>query len=319
MAQVPDFLKQRQADWAELEHICRIAVRVNNRPTAEMVCRLSELYRAACADLALAEAQQLSPEVLDYLHRLVGQAHNVLYRHPQSLPRQWLRTLFIDVPTTAVRDKMIWLSFAVFWGLFLLTGFFSRQSEGFAGAVVGRETLDGIEQMYSGSFSEEYPTIMAVGFYIVHNVGIALQCFASGALFVLPGLFVLVFNAIFLGTIFGHMSQTAQADTFFEFVTGHGPFELTGICLAAGCGMRLGFSLLETGDLTRLASFRRAARQVAPVLLMACIFFVLAAVIEGLISPSGASLETKQWVATVSTVALLAYFSTGLLAKPNHG
>jgi len=319
MAQVPDFLKQRQADWAELEHICRIAVRVNNRPTAEMVCRLSELYRAACADLALAEAQQLSPEVLDYLHRLVGQAHNVLYRHPQSLPRQWLRTLFIDVPTTAVRDKMIWLSFAVFWGLFLLTGFFSRQSEGFAEAVVGRETLDGIEQMYSGSFSEEYPTIMAVGFYIVHNVGIALQCFASGALFVLPGLFVLVFNAIFLGTIFGHMSQTAQADTFFEFVTGHGPFELTGICLAAGCGMRLGFSLLETGDLTRLASFRRAARQVAPVLLMACIFFVLAAVIEGLISPSGASLETKQWVATVSTVALLAYFSTGLLAKPNHG
>jgi uncharacterized membrane protein SpoIIM required for sporulation len=83
--------------------------------------------------------------------------------------------------------------------------------------------------------------------------------------------------------------------------------------------MRLGFSLLETGDLTRLASFRRAARQVAPVLLMACIFFVLAAVIEGLVSPSGASLETKEWIATVSTVALLVYFSTGLLAKPNHG
>jgi uncharacterized membrane protein SpoIIM required for sporulation len=319
MAQVPDFLKQRQADWAELEHICRIAVRVNHRPSAEMVCRLSELYRAACADLALAEAQQLSPQVLDYLHRMVGQAHNVLYRHPQSLPRQWLRTLFIDVPATAVREKMIWLSFAVFWGLFFLTGFLSRQSEGFAEAVVGRDTLDGIEQMYSRSFSDESPTIVAVGFYIMHNVGIALQCFASGALFVLPGLFVLVFNAIFLGTIFGHMSQTAQADTFFEFVTGHGPFELTGICLAAGCGMRLGFSLLETGDLTRLASFRRAARQVAPVLLMACIFFVLAAVIEGLVSPSGASLETKEWIATVSTVALLVYFSTGLLAKPNHG
>jgi len=319
MTQVPDFLKQRQADWEELEHICRMVNLLNNRPTAETVCRLSELYRAACADLALAEAQQLSPEVLDYLHRLVGQAHNVLYRHPQSLPRQWLRTIFVDVPAYAVRDKMIWLAFGVFWGLFLLTGFLARQSETFAEAVVGRETLDAIEEMYSRAFSDEFPTIVAVGFYILNNVGIALQCFASGALFILPGLFILVFNAIFLGTIFGHMSQAAQADTFFEFVTGHGPFELTGICLAAGCGMRLGFSLLETGDLTRLASLRKASRQVAPVLLVACLFFVLAAVIEGLISPSGTPLEVKQGIALVSAATLLVYFSTGFLAKPGHG
>lgn len=319
MAQVPDFLKQRISAWQELEQICHLAARVNSRPTAEMVCRLSELYRAACADLALAEAQQLSPEVLDYLHRLVGQAHNVLYRYPQSLPRQWLRTIFIDVPVIAVRDKMIWLSFAVFWGLFLLTGFLARQSEGFAEAIVGQGTLDAVEQMYSGPFSDEYPTITAVAFYIMHNVGIALQCFATGALFVLPGLFVLVLNGVFLGTIFGHMSQTGQAEHFFEFVTGHGPFELTGICLAAGCGMRLGFSLLETGELTRLASFRRATRQVAPVLLVACMFFVLAAVIEGLVSPSAAPLEIKAWIAMVSTVALVAYFATGIFAKPNYG
>ncbi|MGQ9760986.1 MAG: stage II sporulation protein M [Thermogutta sp.] len=319
MAQVPDFLKQRMADWQELERICHVAARLTNRPTAEMVCRLSELYRAACADLALAEAQQSSPEVLDYLHRLVGQAHNVLYRHPQSLPRQWLRTIFIDVPATAVRDKMIWLSFAVFWGLFLLTGTLARQSESFAEAVVGQDTLDAIEQMYSRSLSDEYPTIVAVGFYIMHNVGIALECFATGALFVLPGLFVLVFNAVFLGTICGHMSQTGQAENFFQFVTGHGPFELTGICLAAGCGMRLGFSLLETGNLTRLASFRRAARQVAPVLLVACLFFVLAAVIEGLVSPSATPLEIKQWIAMVSAGALIAYFATGIFVKPNHG
>jgi len=319
MIQVPDFLKQRQADWEELEHICRMLSAAYNRPTAEVVCRLSELYRAACADLALAEAQQLSPEILDYLHRLVGQAHNVLYRHPRSLPREWLRTIFLDVPAYAIRDKMIWLAFGVFWGLFLLTGFLARQSETFAEAVVGREMLDRMEAMYSQTFSDEYTTIVAVGFYILNNVGLALECFASGALCILPGLFILVYNAVFLGTIFGHMSQAAEAETFFEFVTGHGPFELTGICLAAGCGMRVGFSLLETGDLTRLASLRKASRQVAPVLLVACLFFVLAAVIEGLISPSGTPLEVKQHIAIVSTVTLLVYFSTGFLTKPSHG
>ncbi len=319
MAQVPDFLKQRQADWQELEQICSIANRVTHRPTAEMVCRLSELYRAACADLALAEAQQLSPEVIDYLHRLVGQAHNLLYRHPQGLPRQWLRAIFIEVPAYAVREKMIWLAFGVFWGLFLLTGFLARQSETFAEAVVGQELLDAIEDMYSRSFSDEYPTLVAVGFYIMHNIGIALQCFASGMLFVLPGLFILVFNAVTLGTVFGHMSVAAQADTFFEFVTGHGPFELTGICLAAGCGMRLGFSLLEAGELTRLASLRFAARQVAPVLFVACCFFVLAAIIEGLVSPSATPVKIKEWIATLSTLVLVIYFSTGFLTRPNHG
>lgn len=313
-----EFVRQRKSDWEELDRLCHILGR--RRPTAEMVCRLSELYRAVCSDLACAESQQLAPELLDLLHRLVGHAHHVLYRHPQSLPREWLRTLFVLVPARVVRDKAFWLSFAVFWGLFFATLILARQSEAFAVAVVGEDTLAMMDEMYSSvSFSEEMASPFKVGFYIYNNMTVALECFALGILFVLPGLTILVFNAVFLGTIFGHMTVAAQADTFFQFVTGHGPFELTAICLSAGCGMRLGFALLQPGELTRLASLRRATRQVAPILVMCGAFVVIAAVIEGTISPSAASYETKRLVAGVSLAAILAYFATGVITRETDG
>ena len=48
-------------------------------------------------------------------------------------------------------------------------------------------------------------------------------------------------------------------DHFFEFVTAHGPFELTAIALAAGAGLRLGVGLFATAGLTRLDSVRENA------------------------------------------------------------
>ena len=51
---------------------------------------------------------------------------------------------------------------------------------------------------------------------------------------------------IVLGAAFGHMGTVEQRDNFFQFVTAHGPFELTAIVLSAAAGMRLGFSLVDT-------------------------------------------------------------------------
>ena len=46
-------------------------------------------------------------------------------------------------------------------------------------------------------------------------------------------------------------------DNFFEFVTAHGPFELTAIALAAAAGLRLGIGVFHTAGLTRRDSFVR--------------------------------------------------------------
>ncbi len=56
--------------------------------------RFSALYRAACADLALADAYQLPAETVRYLHQLVGRAHKQLYRSRSFNMSTWLTQLF---------------------------------------------------------------------------------------------------------------------------------------------------------------------------------------------------------------------------------
>ena len=96
---VSELLEQRRENWSELEQLC--AQMENQRKKgirAATVSRFASLYRAACADLALADAYQLPPNTVHYLHRLVARAHNQLYRNRTFDYASWWTTLFEDVP-----------------------------------------------------------------------------------------------------------------------------------------------------------------------------------------------------------------------------
>jgi uncharacterized membrane protein SpoIIM required for sporulation len=147
-----------------------------------------------------------------------------------------------------------------------------------------------------------------VGFYINHNISIGLQCFAMGILLGIGGLFATMFNAIFLGAVFGHMTASPNAENFFHFVTAHAPFELTAIVLSAAAGMRLGFSLVDTGGLNRRESLLLAGRRSMPTMGAAMLLFFLAALLEGFLSPSPAPYELKAAAFSVSVLLLLIYF-----------
>ncbi|RMF96839.1 MAG: stage II sporulation protein M [Planctomycetota bacterium] len=311
-----DLLASRKADWKRLEQLCDTLSTRSGRD-ARRVLEFSQLYRAACADLALAEAYQLPQETVEHLHRLVGKAHNVLYRKRSALFRRWFTVLFRETPPRLLFDGVFWVVFVLFWSTFLGSMYLAYRDTAFAEAVAGAEALSEIEAMYSEKPADwDYSQIHRAGFYIQHNIGIALNCFALGLLMMVPGALLLLSNSILLGTLFGHMSSTQFSGNFFEFVTAHGPFELTGIVLAAACGIRLGYAIVSPGKWTRRAALYHAMQNVAPKLVVAVAFFVFAAFIEGLISPSALPYAVKFAVAVVSTVAICLYiFGLGLVNR----
>ncbi len=77
--------------------------------------------------LALADAYQLPPNTVQYLHRLVGRAHNQLYRGRRFDFSRWGKVLVEDVPQQIFRDPCVHLAFALFWGMFLLSMALSLQ------------------------------------------------------------------------------------------------------------------------------------------------------------------------------------------------
>src|SRR4030095_9355804 len=120
---VVDLLERRRQNWQELERFCdqlQGGTRAPKLAPASMT-RFGTLYRAACADLALAFAYQLPQNTVQYLHRLVGRAHNQLYRSRRFDVARWSHVLLSEVPKAIFQDRCVQLMFCVFWGLFILS------------------------------------------------------------------------------------------------------------------------------------------------------------------------------------------------------
>ena len=318
---VAALLEKRRDQWDELERLCDVMENRGrtdsaggvNHGGAQGVSRFSALYRAACADLALADAYQLPPNTVTYLHQLVARAHNQLYRANKFEPSRWTDVVFHEAPQQIFADPCVRVAAMVFFGLFALSmylGYDETRFPGFAEAMVGANQLEQLEDMYEkpidGSIDHYVPM---ASFYIMHNTGIGLRCFAYGIL-IIPCLYSLAYNGIALGTMFGYMARadSTGGDNFFHFVTAHGPFELTAIALAAGAGLRLGIGVFHTKGLRRIDSIRENAMAAVPIMAASACLFVLAAFTEGFLSPSPAPYLFKAGWAIMSAGLVSFYF-----------
>ncbi len=314
---VAELLEARRRNWQELDQLCgRLHTSRAESLGPATLTRFAALYRAACADLALADSYQLPPETVQYLHRLVGRAHNQLYRTRKFDYQSWGKILLYDVPQFIFRDRCVQMAFCLFWGIFFASAVLAASPTiwpDFDRQMLGDEMIDQLEEMYKDPIAgrDPFTNNQMVAFYVYNNAGIGLKCFAFG-LGVLPGLLVTSFNAAHLGAAFGHMARPEvyphQGKHFFHFVTAHGPFELTAIVLSAGAGLRMGFSWMITYGFTRGSSLRRAGKDALPIALAAVLLFMFAALLEGLLSPSAAPYVVKALAAALSSAILIFYF-----------
>src|SRR5262245_713217 len=166
---VSEILDHRQGNGEELRRLCGLLEsNKRTRLTPDVMTRFASLYRAACADLALADAYHLPPGIVQYLHQLVARAHNQLYRSRQFTTRVWFHEMFYRVPRRLFRDKYLWLSFVLFFGFGVASYFLARFVPEFAQAAIPADQRESMEQMYAqettrGGFGGD--SFMA-GFYV---------------------------------------------------------------------------------------------------------------------------------------------------------
>ncbi len=315
---VADRLAQRESTWRELDNLlAKLDSEPLRRANASEVLRLGELYRSACTDLMLAEAHDMPRDTVDYLHGLVGRAHNAVYRGTGFRFSDWGAVLFGEVPRRLRSDPALRLAALVFWGGFLLCGLLAAGRPGFTEKIIGEAFVSQMDEMYARPLDAERKegvsrndTAMA-GFYIQHNTTIGLQCFAWGLFFGLGSLYELISNGIILGTVFGHMAAGPNARNFYVFVTAHGPFELTAIVFSGAAGLRLGWGLIDTQGQSRIDSLRREAVRSLPIVGAAVLLFILAAFLEGFVSASSIPYPYKAGIAVASASLLILYMALG--------
>ncbi len=106
----------------------------------------------------------------------------------------------------------------------------------------------------------------------------------------------------------GHLSHPPYAMTFWQFVSGHGAFELTAIVISGAAGLLLGYSLIYPGKYRRIDSLRIVAPTALVLVVGAALMLVFAAFIEAFWSSSELSPMVKFSVAACNWIIVIFYF-----------
>jgi uncharacterized membrane protein SpoIIM required for sporulation len=296
------FAERRRADWEALEGI---VVRADGKGIASLpvedVARLPSLYRDVCADLSRAQAARYGAPLVDELQNLVAASHAVLYRaqiRSRDARGRVLLAPFVEFPRAVRRHRGAMIIAALLFFVPLAIGALAALADpSFAYRIVPEEMLRPLTEAYAKGFASGRETsedALMAGFYVQHNIGIALRCFALGIFGGVGSVIFLVQNGLSIGAILGYVASQGSGGNILTFVVGHGSFELGAIVLCGGAGLAMGWAIVAPGDRTRIASLRAVGPDVAIIIGGAAVMLAMAAGIEAFWSSSSIPSETKR-------------------------
>ncbi len=299
------FVEDRRARWARLGQLVSRARGRVDRLSADEVLELGRLYRATTSDLAVARRDFPRDVATERLNDLVAAAHALVYSEAPTSGRRLGRFLWRELPAS-VRAQLPWTATAFALSLAFAVATFVL---GLAFPEIAQNALpeEAREQLARRQLWTDIPEgfrAIAGPLIIVNNVRVAVVAFAGGMTAGALTVFVLATNGALLGTIFAVVQAYGLSGGLLAFIAAHGVLELSAIFLAGGAGLRLGWAILRPGDHSRRDALRLGSAQAARVMLLVIPVLGVAGLIEGFLSPSGASDLVKAAVG-LGTGALL--------------
>ncbi len=310
------FEEHRESQWSSFSKELDGFKRGYRMQNSEQAVEFIEEYQRLTRDLSVAKARGYSRRLIASLNALVIRGHNVIYVYRAGFFRSALKFLVSGFPERVRRERgYVFVAAAMFTLPLLAMVFTILQAPEWVYSVMSASQVSGLEAMYDpsvDSFGRERQSdsdFQMFGFYILNNVSIAFQLFASGLLFGLGSVAYLVFNGVFIGAVTGHLLHVGYAQTFLSFVAGHGSFELTAIVLAGSGGLMLGHALIAPKELGRLTALRIRARGAVEILIGAGCMLLIAAFIEAFWSSSSfVASWVKYGVGVILWALVLGYF-----------
>lgn len=313
-----DFEKKHEQQWNTLENVLADdALKKNAKVKADKagdIRELPELYQEISHHLAVAKQRRYSAGLIARLNDLVNQAHRVYYGNVPRLKEGFIYYAYAGFPIVLRKNaRFFWTACALFFLPGFLFYILCATQEELIYSLLSTEQLSNFESMYEPSShvgrSEERSSdtdIAMFAFYIMNNIGISFQTFASGILFGLGSIFFLCYNGIYIGAVAGHITHIGYEETFFPFVIGHGAFELTAIAIAGAAGLKLGWSLIAPGPYSRSSALRLAAKDAIVIIYGSTAMLFIAAFLEAFWSSASSIPPTVKY--TVGTILWVFVF-----------
>ncbi|MGN7470325.1 stage II sporulation protein M [Brevibacillus sp. SAFN-007a] len=316
---ITSFWHKHKASWAELEQLVERFTRQERHITAADIDRLTHLYKKASAQLALVRSYHPTDEITLYLNQLVSRAHNLTYKQ-QSGSWQQLRHFFGVRLIGLIHTRIGFVGMAAL--LFVMGGV-----SGFAAVLT--DPLNLYYVLPQGMAEQIDPTRLGEGhaalnspvlstMIMTNNMKVAILAFVSGITFGLVPIYLLLVNGLLVGALAAVYYQADSSYAFWAYILPHGVIELTAIFIAGGAGLHMGYRLLVPGRYARHYACLEAAKESAQLLLATLPLLFVAGVIEGYITPSSLSLETKYLVAAATLLLLCLWYVIGRRSQAHN-
>jgi uncharacterized membrane protein SpoIIM required for sporulation len=272
-------------EWKRLQLATARGSRGLARLPGPEIDEVLRLYLRASSHLAEVRTRYRDLRLEAYLNGVVAGAHAAIYSsRPRSL-RAFLR-LFGPRYREAIRRTApfilvaaaLLVVVAVASNLWVAT---SREAQAGLLPPVAREA---IRHATGRRPSHAIAPASLSTVILTNNVQVAFFAFALGITLGVGTLYVVAQNALLLGVLGGAFESAGKAFPFWSLILPHGLLELTAICIAAGAGLRLGWSVIDPGDRPRGVALAEEARDAVLVVVGVIPAFVVAAIIEGFIT-----------------------------------
>jgi uncharacterized membrane protein SpoIIM required for sporulation len=282
---IDTFIGKYGADWKRLEAACGHGVHGLTRLPGREIRDTVRLYLRVAGHLAEARASYRDPALLDYLNRLVSQAHTVIYSaSPKTLGAarrlfgvRYREAIHRTAPAILVMATLLVLVTVLSW-LWVTT---SREAQLGLLPPGAREVI-----RHATGHRRDFGVDPAATSTVIltNNVQVAFLAFALGISLGIGTIFIVIQNALLLGVLAGAFQAAGRAGPFWTLILPHGLLELTAICIAAGAGLRMGWSVIAPGDRPRGRALVEESRDAVIVVVGVIPAFVVAALIEGFLT-----------------------------------
>jgi len=286
------FARQNKDKWLKFENVLRNNIQIDPD-------ELSSLYLEVTDHLSYSQTFYPGSHTLTYLNGLSVLAHQKIYKTKRESRSRFITFYTKEFPLFFSQyHKQLLMVFITFL-LFSIVGAYSAATDSnFVRLILGdgyvNMTLENIENKDPMAVYKKMGELDMFLGITINNIRVALTAFAFGMFFSLGTIFIIMRNAIMLGSFQYFFYEQGLLWESARTIWIHGTIEISVIIIAGCAGLVLGNSLLFPGTYTRLQSFIRGAKDGLKILLSTIPFFIIAGFLEGFVTRHT---EMPDWLA----------------------